>query len=126
MNYSKQREVIYRVLKSTTTHPNAQWVYENVKKIMPNISLATVYRNLNLLEKGGEIMRLQGSFNEDRFDANSKNHAHFICRRCGSVYDADISPELKLKIVEECPMKADDFSIMYMGICDKCREKNNN
>lgn len=126
MNYSKQREVIYQVLKSTTSHPNAQWVYENAKKIMPNISLATVYRNLNLLEKGGEIMRLQGSFNEDRFDANNKNHAHFICRRCGSVYDADILPELKRKIIEACPMAADDFSVMYMGVCDKCRNKNNN
>lgn len=123
MNYSKQRETILNVLRGTTSHPNAQWVYENVKKVIPNISLATVYRNLNLLAEGGEIMRLQGDFPEDRFDGTSSNHAHFVCKVCGRVFDTDIDGELKLKIITAIPMKADDFSLVYNGVCDECRFK---
>lgn len=126
MYYSKQRETILNVLRNTTSHPNAQWVYENVKKVIPNISLATVYRNLNLLAQSGEIMRLQGDFAEDRFDGNAANHAHFVCKSCGRVLDTDIEGELKLKILASVPMKADDFSLIFTGVCDDCRLKNKN
>ncbi len=126
MNYSKQRETILNVLRSTTSHPNAQWVYENVKKVIPNVSLATVYRNLNLLAQSGEIMRLAGDFAEDRFDGNAKNHAHFVCKCCGRVLDTDVDGDLKLRILTAIPMKADDFSLIFTGVCDDCRLKQKN
>ena len=48
-NYSRQREAILEVLRSTDTHPTANWIYTEVKKTIPNISLGTVYRNLKCL-----------------------------------------------------------------------------
>ena len=66
MNYSKQRETILKVLRSTRSHPSVNWIYENVKKEIPDVGLATVYRNLRQLEAAGEIMRIQGDFPEER------------------------------------------------------------
>ena len=58
MRYSKQREIIYEVLKNDMSHPNVDSIYINVKKIIPDISLGTVYRNLNLLANQKKILRL--------------------------------------------------------------------
>lgn len=125
MNYSKQREIILEVLRSTDSHPTAEWIYEQVKKQIPKISLATVYRNLNLLESQGEIIKVQGDFQKDRYDGNAKNHAHFICKICGEVIDTDIDSDLKLKIITSIPERADSFSLTFSGICNKCIEKEN-
>ncbi len=52
MKYSKQREALLTLLRSTRSHPSADWLYENLRKEFPNISLGTVYRNLaQLAEK---------------------------------------------------------------------------
>ena len=82
MRKSRQREAIIRVLMSTTSHPTAEWVYEEVKKEIPNVSLGTVYRNLKLLKERGEILELEQTGHYRRFDGNSANHYHF---RCGAV-----------------------------------------
>ena len=58
LRYSKQRETIYDVLKNDETHPNVDTIYMNVRKVIPDISLGTVYRNLNLLADQKRILRL--------------------------------------------------------------------
>ena len=58
LKFSRQREAVLNALQSTKSHPTAEWVYENVKPEFPNISLATVYRNLNLLCDCGSAMRV--------------------------------------------------------------------
>ena len=55
MRYSYQREAIKKVVKGTNSHPTADWVYNQTKKIIPKISLGTVYRNLKQLSKDGKI-----------------------------------------------------------------------
>ena len=124
MNYSRQRETILRVLRSTRSHPNATWIYENVKKEIPDISLATVYRNLRTLEQAGEIMKINGDFAEDRYDGFALNHAHFVCKECKKIVDTDIDGNLKLRILSACPVKADDFYVVFTGVCDDCKNKN--
>ena len=124
MNYSRQRETILRVLRSTRSHPNATWVYENVKKEIPDISLATVYLNLRTLEQAGEIMKINGDFAEDRYDGFAHNHAHFVCKECKKIVDTDIDGNLKLRILSACPVKADDFYVVFTGVCDDCKNKN--
>ncbi|MEG1613498.1 MAG: transcriptional repressor [Clostridia bacterium] len=126
MNYSRQREVILNVLRSTTSHPTAEWIYEQSKNILPSISLATVYRNLAYLEQLHEIIKVQGVFEKDRYDGNTKNHAHFVCLVCGNVIDTDVDSDTKVKILTSIPEKADTFSIIFSGVCQKCREKSNN
>ena len=58
MNYSKQRELILAIVKNTKVHPTAEWVYQEAKKEMPSIGIATVYRNLNALAERGEFKRI--------------------------------------------------------------------
>ena len=89
-NFSRQREEIIKVLRSTYTHPTAAWVYSRVKEVIPNISLGTVYRNLSLLSDIGEIQKLSTGIGPDRFDGNPALHYHFICKHCGSVLDLSV------------------------------------
>ena len=64
MKYSKQREALLTLLRSTHSHPSADWLYENLRKEFPNISLGTVYRNLAVLADSGEIVKIQTSSNK--------------------------------------------------------------
>src|SRR5512136_1321888 len=86
---TKQKRVILEVLKNTKSHPTADWVYDKVKKKIPNISLGTVYRNLNILKSQGEILELCYGKGFSRFDGNSSQHYHFTCEHCGRILDVE-------------------------------------
>ena len=77
LKYSRQRESIKEFLMTRKDHPTADVVYENVKKIYPNISLGTVYRNLSLLSDLGEIQKLSSFGGADHFDGCVIPHCHF-------------------------------------------------
>lgn len=118
MRYSKQREAVYDVLRRTNTHPDVAWIYANVKKIIPNISLATVYRNLNELESLGKIKKVSVEGYAERYDANVCNHAHIVCERCGKIIDADMSEiavSHNFEFVSRC-------EVTLYGQCDDCRK----
>ena len=70
LKYSRQRESIKNYLASTTEHPTADTVYMHVKEEFPNISLGTVYRNLNLLTDLGEAVKITTPDGGDRFDGD--------------------------------------------------------
>ena len=116
---SKQREKVLHIVRSTKTHPTADWVFHEVRKELPNISLATVYRNLNLLAESGEISEVicDGQL---RFDANKEEHFHFICKSCKGIFDIDearVTPDFKLPrgyVVQ-------DLRIDFYGICPACQ-----
>ena len=78
--YSRQRELIYQALCATEEHPTADMVYQWLKPENPNLSLATVYRNLNLLADEGIITRMP--FPVERYDAETKPHPHLRCHKC--------------------------------------------
>ena len=94
-NFSRQREAIKDYLASTTSHPTADTIYENIKKIYPNISLGTVYRNLNLLVEQGEVLKLSCDDNRDHFDATTTPHHHFFCKCCHQVSDLPLPAFLR-------------------------------
>ncbi len=87
--HSRKREAILDVLRSTKTHPSAEWVYAQLKPSYPDLSLGTVYRNLSLFREDGQIICVGTVNGQERFDANTKPHAHFICDRCGEVIDME-------------------------------------
>ena len=87
-NYSRQREAILKVLRSTDKHPTATAVYEEVRKVIPNISLGTVYRNLAALSTDGTVLSLSVGDGHEHFDADVTPHAHLHCRQCGRIFDA--------------------------------------
>ena len=128
INYSRQRNTILEVLRSTTTHPTADWVYEQCKKKIPNISLGTVYRNLNLLVEMGEAIRVKGDFEKDRFDGTVAPHYHLVCKNCGAVIDVGLDEHVDESIsafVKANNIPADSYDITFSGLCHECNEKNN-
>lgn len=122
---TKQRKTILRVLRNTDTHPTADWIYERVKKEIPNISLGTIYRNLNVLVEMGEIMVLDFGSTYSRFDGNPENHYHFRCERCDRVFDIDIplNRELNMKVNENTPFMAFGHRTEFYGLCPDCQKK---
>ena len=118
MRFSKQREVVYNVLAATDTHPDVQWIYARAREVLPNISLGTVYRNLNELVSAGRVMRICAEGESERFDARAYAHPHFTCLRCGAISDLDLDKvHLTLDDVGNV-VRAD---IMVYGICAKCQ-----
>lgn len=122
-NYSKQKDAIMSVLMSTKSHPTAEWVYEKVQDIIPNVSLGTVYRNLGKMVKNGEIIKVQGVFEKDRYDGNNHRHSHLVCLDCGAVVDFDIPKKLDDEILSFGGEGTETFSLTYEGLCDTCKAK---
>ncbi len=122
---TKQRKAILNILKNTDIHPTADWIYEQVKKEIPNISLGTVYRNLNVLDEMGEIMVLDYGSSYSRYDGNPENHYHFKCENCGQVFDIDheVIDNLNKKLDENTPFKVSHHRLEFYGLCPECQQK---
>lgn len=122
MKQSKQRNAILDYLRSTTSHPTADTIYENVRKKIPNISLGTVYRNLNMLAETGEILRLVCGGSSDRYDGFTKPHYHFLCRECGSVSDLEMASLDHIDVIAGAGFTGTvegHFAYFY-GVCPAC------
>ena len=127
MKYSRQQESIKHYLMSTREHPTADTVYMHVKKDFPNISLGTVYRNLNLLTDIGEAIKISTPDGGDRFDGRIEPHNHFLCTKCGRLLDLDLDMH---SIEEANRMAAENFdgiitssSTLFYGECSDCIKK---
>ena len=120
-NYSKQREAIITVLRDMKTHPTASAVYEKVKEIIPNISLGTVYRNLNMLSDDGTIQKLSVG-GADHFDGNANNHYHMLCTDCKRLYDVDypVLEDIEKKAVNFVDGQITSHTITFIGVCNGC------
>lgn len=114
---SKKREAILRVLAGTTSHPGAEWIYSQLKPEIPELSLGTVYTNLATFKKKGDAISVAIVDGKERFDGNTKPHAHFICTKCGVVVDLwDIQLPTPSKFhgeIESCQLN-------YYGLCEDC------
>ena len=120
MRNTKQKELILDIINHSYSHPNAQSIYEDCRRKIPNISLGTVYRNLNLLVNNSMIKRIKMPDNTDRYDKIFPNHAHFICIRCGKVIDLD-NIDQKFDMINN--NKVLDYEISFKGICKDCLDK---
>lgn len=126
MKYSKQREALLTLLRSTRSHPSADWLYENLRKDFPNISLGTVYRNLAVLADNGDIVKIQTASNKEHFDGFTHTHHHFVCRNCDSIIDVDIDGMENAEKQAAAKLNADieDYSLVFYGICNECSQNN--
>lgn len=123
LKYSPQRESIKACLMGRKDHPTADAVYTTIREEFPNISLGTVYRNLNLLVELGEIQKLTCGDGKDHFDADTSPHYHFVCNHCGSVLDLPMAPLCNVteKAQECCPGEIDTHVIYFYGTCAECK-----
>jgi Fur family peroxide stress response transcriptional regulator len=123
--FSRQRESIKEYLSHTKEHPTADTVYMNIREKYPNISLGTVYRNLNLLVDQGEIIKLSPGNGCDRYDCNTNLHYHFVCTECSSVLDLDIAPGALEHINRIAEVGFDGevkgHSTFFYGRCPNCK-----
>lgn len=120
--YSRQREAIKAYLASTKEHPTADTVYTNIRSIYPNISLGTVYRNLNLLVEQGEILKINCQDGSDRFDGNLIRHYHFLCKDCGRVLDMDMDSIEHINVIAGAKFggKIEGHETYFYGHCPEC------
>ena len=125
MNYSKQREIILETLKENVVHPTAEYLYEKVKEKNEKISLATLYRNLNKLAQKGIIKKIEGLETSSHFDNNTHKHYHFICKKCGKVFDvsAEVAPDLIEKTTRFTEFIIESHDVVFSGICKNCNNK---
>lgn len=120
---TSQKEIILQYIKNTKSHPSAQKIYNEVKRVLPRISRGTVYRVLNNLKEKGEVQEIS-TRDITFFDGDLSNHTHFICQGCGTVFD----------IFDECSKcgfmknkktkvgKINNFRVYLYGICKKCKK----
>ncbi len=124
LKYSRQREALLDVLCSTTSHPDADWIYEKMRETFPNISLGTVYRNLNLLAERGDILKLNLGTTSEHFDGNTHSHSHLLCTSCGSVIDVenvDMTNIFK-KAETQANIKINNHCLFFEGLCPECNK----
>ncbi len=126
LKYSRQRESIKACLMSRHDHPTADAIYESIREEFPNISLGTVYRNLNLLVDLGEIRKLAFGDGKDHFDGDTTQHYHFVCHECGSITDLAMEdmPDINCKAQEYTNGQIKGHAISFYGTCEDCLKSN--
>lgn len=122
--FSRQREMIYEQVMNNPVHPTADEVYTALKKDCPNLSLGTVYRNLNLLTDMGMLIKIHAGGDKDRFDSRTDAHCHFFCERCGRVYDVE---DECLRCIEQRVFASEGHTVTEInfnlrGVCRECSD----
>ena len=121
MKNSIQREVVLNIVNSSFSHPTAEEIYFEARKEIDNISLGTVYRNLNYLVEAKEITRIKSKGSTYRYDNSFKKHAHFVCKNCGMI--TDVSHNIVENIQEFDGSIVLDYELTFDGICKECLKK---
>lgn len=120
---TKQRETVYDCLYKLG-HASADQVHQTINQEHPGFSLATVYRNLNVLADEGRIKRVHQGAYANYYDATTENHYHFICNRCQKIEDIDLSymEDMNKKIKEKHQIEVLEHQIVFHGICKECQK----
>ena len=121
----RKRNAILSYLQATNEHPLAEMVYMGVKQDCPDISLATVYRNLALFRDQGLVQCVGTVKGVERFDGNTAPHVHFFCTECGSVLDlpeVEAPAQLSEAVENGTGGKVNMYHLSFVGICKNCRK----
>ena len=120
-----QRIAICRFALRSKDHPTAQRIYEDVKKIHPTVSLATVYKTLQVLKELGLIQELSLPQGQARFDCNVRPHVNLVCLRCGNITDLEDSAahDIVKKVATSTKFIVTGQRLDIYGICQNCSTK---
>lgn len=119
----RKRNAILTCLQCTHLHPSAEMLHEMLSTEHPDISLATVYRNLALFKSQGIIQSLGTVNGIERFDANVNPHVHFICTQCNAVIDLPqvaVPAQLRSTVEEATGGTVSECQLSFTGICQTC------
>jgi len=125
LRMTHQREIILSELGKCTTHPTADELYERVKVLLPRISLATVYRNLEILSQEGLIRKLAISGRQKRFDCDLEHHNHIYCVQCHRVDNLKKDPvqNISLSSTQSRGYAISGCRVEFFGLCPQCKKK---
>jgi Fur family ferric uptake transcriptional regulator len=120
---TSQRRVILDIVRASRTHPTADEVYERVRRKLPKISLATVYRNLEALSREGLINKLELGSSQKRFDPLIDDHYHIRCSVCHKIEDVPKQPgqQIDSMIKKISKYKITGHTLEFTGICPECQ-----
>lgn len=124
LKVTPQRLAIYEFLMNTTSHPNAENVYNGLKNKFPNMSFATVYKTLDSLSKANLIQEINVGESYNRYDATTDFHLHIICNKCKKVYDYmghnNLFESLRPDIQDNLGFKYESAQAFIYAICPNC------
>ena len=124
LRLTPQREVLLRVLSEAMGHPTADDMVRRVREVLPTVSHATVYRNLQELVREGLIRTLEVAGTAVQFELNPDEHHHFVCHGCGHVWDVYLS-SLDVRINRRRTVldgfQVDRRDVQLHGVCPRCR-----
>ena len=122
MAYSRQRELVYQTVMDHQIHPTADAVFALLKPDHPELSLATVYRNLNALAGSGLLLKIAVPNGADHFDGTTAPHYHMICTKCGSMVDIpkEYIPAFDSEVEKKTGCRIDGCSVLFYGECADC------
>ncbi len=120
-----QRIAICRLALRNRKHPSAQRIYYEVKGLFPTVSLATVYKTLQVLKGLGLIQELSFPEGEARFDPYMKPHLNLVCTQCGNITDLDdhTAREIVERVASAAKFTTTGQRLDVYGVCEKCRKK---
>lgn len=121
---TRQLAAVYEALQADPTHPSADEIYQRVRQTLPQISLGTVYRNLQRLVEEGRIRLLLVGERIARYDSMLAAHDHFICLQCGGVVDVLLDRDRQVNLAplleQGCTVAAHSLSVH--GLCQQCAQ----
>lgn len=124
LRMTPQRDVLLRVLSETMGHPTADDLVQRVRQVLPSVSHATVYRNLQELVRERLVGMLERAGAATQFEVNPEDHHHFVCRRCGQVWDvylADVNVRVDHRKSKLKGFQIDRREVQLHGLCDECQ-----
>jgi Fur family peroxide stress response transcriptional regulator len=119
-----QRQVLYEVMQTMPGHPSPEEVYARVKKRVPAISLATVYKNIHLFVERGVLKELSMHHGSIRVELNGHHHHHLVCSHCKAITDIEEKDLGVLPVLQEWPggFQVERYSIDVIGVCAACQK----
>jgi len=124
LSLTRQREAVLQVIRNAEHHLTAIEVFGEAQRLLPTISLATVYNSLRFLKEAGHISEIQFGFSgANRFDAKTTRHDHAICNQCGKLIDIDLEmPEELVKLAARLSkFKPESLELTLRGLCPECK-----
>ncbi len=124
--YSRKREAILSAIRGSDAHPSAEWIYRQLKPDHPDLSLGTVYRNLVLFQQQGTIQSVGVVNGQERFDACTRPHSHFVCTHCGAVidlYQIPMDAGLAGAVEDLYGFQVERPELTFYGTCKTCMQQ---
>lgn len=125
LKVTHQRTEVFRELAASDEHPDAETVYQRVRRGVPAISRDTVYRTLATLESEDLIRRTGALGGPARYDANRQRHHHFVCTVCGSIRDfcSRTLDDLPIPRSVEAFGRIEAVQVQVRGVCASCARR---